>query len=182
MLGTESLDALHLGGTGISPPDNFSYRSNFRFRSRFRSSSCSTTSGDIFYCSGSRQLNHSSVYFVTIATAAAHHRQTTISPTFPGFVGGWSSWVTCTVSGDSVSFSSEQLSGGAHCGQEVLDHRRRFRAIMSSTSRQSTSQLVVNQRARQHHSRGAPRPHGPSRPHPIFHNCHHNKQYIHCQL
>jgi len=57
---------LNLGRTGISTPDNFSYRSNFRFRSSFRSrsrsraSSCSTTSGDIFYCSGSRQLNHSS--------------------------------------------------------------------------------------------------------------------------
>jgi len=66
MLGTESLDGAYthwtLGGTGISPPDSFSYRSNFRFRSRFRSrsSSSSTTSGDIFYCSGSRQLNHSS--------------------------------------------------------------------------------------------------------------------------
>ena len=54
--------ALNLGGTGISSPDSFSYRSNFRFRSSFcsRSSSSSTTSGDIFYCSGSRQLNHSS--------------------------------------------------------------------------------------------------------------------------
>ena len=62
---------LNLGGTGIRPPDSFSYRSNFRsrfnfrssfsFRFRSRSSSCSTTSGDIFYCSGSRQLNHSSV-------------------------------------------------------------------------------------------------------------------------
>jgi len=54
-------------GTGISPPDSFSYRSNFRFRYSFRSrssSSCSsTTSGDIFYCSGSRQLNHSSSSF-----------------------------------------------------------------------------------------------------------------------
>ena len=49
--------ALNLGGTGISPPDSFSFRSSFRFRSR--SSSSSTTSGDIFYCSGSRQLNHS---------------------------------------------------------------------------------------------------------------------------
>ena len=48
--------ALNLRGTGISPPDNFSFRSSFRFRS----SSSSTTSGDIFYCSGSRQLNHSS--------------------------------------------------------------------------------------------------------------------------
>jgi len=46
----------NLGGTGISTPDNFRYRSSFRSRSR----SCSTTSGDIFYCSGSRQLNHSS--------------------------------------------------------------------------------------------------------------------------
>ena len=69
MLGTESyrrcIYALHLGGTGISPQDSFSYRSNFRFRSSFRSrshsSSCCTTSGDIFYCSGSRQLNHSSL-------------------------------------------------------------------------------------------------------------------------
>ena len=62
--------ALILGGTGISPPDSFSYRSNFLFRSsfrsgfsirfRFRSSSSSTTSGDIFYCSGSRQLDYSS--------------------------------------------------------------------------------------------------------------------------
>jgi len=59
---------LNLGGTGISTPDSFcyrsfSFRSSFRFRSRSRSSSCSTTSGDIFYCSGSRQLNHSSWYF-----------------------------------------------------------------------------------------------------------------------
>ena len=48
---------LTLGGTGIRPPDSFSYRSNFRFRSSFRSRSSfsSTTSGDIFYCSGSRQ-------------------------------------------------------------------------------------------------------------------------------
>jgi len=54
--------ALNLGGTGISPPDSFSFRSSVRFRSRFRSrsSSSSTTSGDMFYCSGSRQLNHSS--------------------------------------------------------------------------------------------------------------------------
>jgi len=71
-----------LGGTDIRPQDSFSYRSNFRFRSSFRSrsrfrsgsnfrsrfsfrfsyrsSSSYTTSGDIFYCSGSRQLNHSS--------------------------------------------------------------------------------------------------------------------------
>jgi len=52
---------LNLGGTGIRPTESFSYRSSFRFRSR--SSSCSTTSGDIFYCSGSRQLNHSSFKF-----------------------------------------------------------------------------------------------------------------------
>ena len=44
--------ALNLGGTGIRPPDSFSFRS--------RSSSSSTTSGDIFNCSGSRQLNHCS--------------------------------------------------------------------------------------------------------------------------
>ena len=49
---------LNLGGTGRRPPDSFSYRSSFHFRSRSRS--CSTTSGNIFYCSGSRQLNHSS--------------------------------------------------------------------------------------------------------------------------
>jgi len=54
--------ALKLGGTDISPPDTFSFSSSFHFRSLFRSrsSSSSTTSGDIFYCSGSRQLNHSS--------------------------------------------------------------------------------------------------------------------------
>jgi len=72
--------ALNLGGTGISPSDSFSfcsrfrsrYRSNFRssfrfcFRSRFHSPDKNPpgpghpTSGDIFYCSGSRQLNHSS--------------------------------------------------------------------------------------------------------------------------
>jgi len=69
MLGTESTDVyvLNSGGTGIRPPDSFSYRSNFRFRSSFRSrsrsNSCSTTSGDTFYCSGSRQLNHSSFVF-----------------------------------------------------------------------------------------------------------------------
>jgi len=81
---------LNLGGTGIRPPDSFSYRSNFRFRSSFRSrsrfrsrsnfrsrfsfsfrfrfsyrsSSSYTTSGDIFYCSGSRQLNHSSLFIL----------------------------------------------------------------------------------------------------------------------
>jgi len=64
--------ALNLRGTGISPPDSFSYRSSFRFCSRFRSRSRSPdknppgpghpTSGDIFYCSGSRQLNHSSSF------------------------------------------------------------------------------------------------------------------------
>jgi len=54
--------ALNLGGTGISPPDSYSYRSSFRFRSR--SSSSSTTSGDIFYCSSSRQLNHSSLLYL----------------------------------------------------------------------------------------------------------------------
>jgi len=31
---------LNLGGTGIRPPDSFSYRSNFRFRFSFRSRSC----------------------------------------------------------------------------------------------------------------------------------------------
>jgi len=86
--------SIELGGTGISTPDNFSYRSNFRFRSSFcfrsrfrsrsnfrssftfsfsfsfsfrfsyRSSSSYTTSGDIFYCSGSRQLNFFIVFIV----------------------------------------------------------------------------------------------------------------------
>ena len=59
-----SVYALHLGGTGISPPDNFSSRS----------SSCSTTSGDIFYCSGSRQLNHSSFKLSTLLQAASRVR------------------------------------------------------------------------------------------------------------
>ena len=75
------ISVLNLWGTGIRPPDSFSYRSNFRFcssfrfRSRFRSrfsfrfsyrsSSSYTTSGDIFYCSGSRQLNHSSLFVMS---------------------------------------------------------------------------------------------------------------------
>ena len=67
MIGTESyrrfVYALNLGGTGIRPEDSFSFRYSFRVRSR--SSSCSTTSGDIFYCSGSRQLNHSSLVLST---------------------------------------------------------------------------------------------------------------------
>ena len=45
---------IELGGNGHKPPDSFSFRSSFRFRSS--SCSSSTTSGDIFYCSGSRQL------------------------------------------------------------------------------------------------------------------------------
>jgi len=68
---------LYLGETGIGPPDSFSYRSNFRFRSRSRSSSC-TTSGDIFYCSGSRQLNHSSFVCFLFACPSrydARHRK-----------------------------------------------------------------------------------------------------------
>ena len=71
--------ALNLGGTGISPPDSFSYRSNFRFRSSFRShsSSSSTTTGDIFYCSGSRQLNHSSCVFVKPKCYSDYHTATT---------------------------------------------------------------------------------------------------------
>ena len=53
------------------------YRSNVRFRSSFRSRSSSTTSGDIFYCSGSRQLNHSSlsVFFVCPSRYDARHRK-----------------------------------------------------------------------------------------------------------
>jgi len=81
---------LNLGGTGITPPDSFSYRSNFRFRSSFRSrsnfrssfsfsfrsSSSYTTSGDIFYCSGSRQLNHSSFrLFFCPSRYVARHRK-----------------------------------------------------------------------------------------------------------
>jgi len=62
--------ALNLGGMGISPLDSFSFRSSFRSCFRFRSRSRSPdknppgpghpTSGDIFCCSGSRQLNYSS--------------------------------------------------------------------------------------------------------------------------
>jgi len=37
------------------------------FRFSYRSSSSYTTSGDIFYCSGSRQLNHSSFLFFSPA-------------------------------------------------------------------------------------------------------------------
>ena len=52
MLGTESLDGsyicIELGGTGISPPDKNPPGPGH------------PTSGDIFYCIGSRQLNHSS--------------------------------------------------------------------------------------------------------------------------
>ena len=68
--------ALNLGETGISPPDSFSFRSSFRFRSS--SSSSSTTSGDIFYCIGSRQLNHSrflyakATYLITVQRYALH--------------------------------------------------------------------------------------------------------------
>ena len=47
---------------GISPPDSFSFRFSlsFSFSFHFHFCSSSTTSGDIFYCSGSRQSNHSS--------------------------------------------------------------------------------------------------------------------------
>ena len=65
---------MNLGGKGIRPPDSFSYRSNFRSRS----SSCSTTSGDIFYCSGSRRLNHSSFVFCLFVCPSrydARHRK-----------------------------------------------------------------------------------------------------------
>jgi len=66
--------ALKLGGTGISPPDSFRFRSHFCSRSRSRSPDKNPpdpghpTSGDIFYCSGrpSRQLNHSSLYLYLV--------------------------------------------------------------------------------------------------------------------
>ena len=67
--------ALNLGGTGISPPDSFSFRSSFRFRSRSRSPDKKPpgprhpTSGDIFYCSGSRQVNHSSLFLNLLSNA-----------------------------------------------------------------------------------------------------------------
>ena len=81
MLGTESLHGIiririELGGKNghkppgqKTPPDSFrfSFRFSCHFRSSFsfsfRSISSSTTSSDIFYCSGSRQLNHSSYYY-----------------------------------------------------------------------------------------------------------------------
>jgi len=60
--------ALNLGGMGISPPDSFSFRSSFCSRSRSPDKNPPgpghPTSGDIFYCSGSRQLNHSSLFCV----------------------------------------------------------------------------------------------------------------------
>ena len=59
--------SIELGGNGRKHPDNFSYRSNFRFS--YRSSSSYTTSGDIFYCSGSRQLNHSSLLLFCLFSA-----------------------------------------------------------------------------------------------------------------
>ena len=77
--------ALNLEGTGISSPDSFNFRSSFRFRSRSRSRSRDKnppgpghpTSGDIFYCSGSRQLNHSSLcLFVVLFVRHAPARPT----------------------------------------------------------------------------------------------------------
>ena len=56
------------GGTGISSPGSFSFRSSY--------SSSSTTSGDIFCCSGSRQLNHSSFYWNTQLCDRERSRQT----------------------------------------------------------------------------------------------------------
>ena len=79
MLGTESLHGIiririELGGTGISPPDSFSFR--FRFRSS------STTNGDIFYCSGSRQLSHSSFHFSVTCEWPPFHRRGSIIANF----------------------------------------------------------------------------------------------------
>ena len=50
MLSTESLDALNLGGTGISPPD--------KSPPGQKTPGEKVPRGDIFYCSGCRQLNH----------------------------------------------------------------------------------------------------------------------------
>ena len=69
------VSVLNLGGTGIRPPDSFSYHSNFVFVLVFvfvfvlvlvlvLQQAAST--GDIFYCSGSRQLNHSSSSIVLV--------------------------------------------------------------------------------------------------------------------
>ena len=44
---------------------------SFSFRFSYRSSSSYTTSGDIFYCSGSRQLNHSSFNFLWLYTSVS---------------------------------------------------------------------------------------------------------------
>ena len=70
---------MNLGGTGISPrtkvpPGSFSFRSSFRFRSRYSSSY--TTSGDIFHCSGSRQLNHSSYIMLQNQISITYNFQT----------------------------------------------------------------------------------------------------------
>ena len=49
--------ALNLGGTGITPPDKSPPGQKSPGPGH-------PTSGDIFYCSGSRQLNHSGLFIV----------------------------------------------------------------------------------------------------------------------
>ena len=63
--------ALNLGGTGISPPDSFSFRSRSRSPNKNPPGPGHPTSVDIFYCSGRGQLNHSSFYqFSTLVSSA----------------------------------------------------------------------------------------------------------------
>jgi len=61
---TRCVYALNLGGTGISPPDKSTPDKNLPGPGH-------PTSGDIFYCSGSRQLNHSSHYQPTLCISTS---------------------------------------------------------------------------------------------------------------
>ena len=72
MLGTERLDALNLGGNGHKPPPPDKSPPGQKTpwtkapRTKIPTGPGHPTSGDIFYCSGSRQLNHSSVVVVLV--------------------------------------------------------------------------------------------------------------------
>ena len=97
-------------GTGISPPDTFSFRSSFRFRSRFRSrsSSSSIISGDIFYCSGSRQLNHSSLE-IRLVIQSYHLRQEILRSVV--FVGSFGLSLLCSGQSLLLKYSTPVLHG-----------------------------------------------------------------------
>jgi len=91
MLGTESLYALNFGGTGISPWTILVIVPIFVFVPVFvfvlvlvsvlvlvlvivPPGSGHPTNGDIFYCSGSRQLNHSS-FANKFSKSHLHHHE-----------------------------------------------------------------------------------------------------------